>query len=148
MNPRIAVALPVLPALAHAATLRWAAADLVPDDTFGGWYEVIDGLRALSTYLIGFAVVLGLVALLKPGLARLVGTFLLYASLPVQVLWIGLQVLVLVEELGESDLPGVVAPTIKVLALAAALAFLAASIVAVVALRRSRLPTPEAVRPA
>ena len=41
MNPRIAVALPVLPALAHAATLRWAAADLEPDNTFGGWHEVI-----------------------------------------------------------------------------------------------------------
>jgi hypothetical protein len=62
---------------------------------------------------------------------------LLYASVPVQVLWIGLQLLVVVEELHESDLPGVVAPTIKVLALAAAAAFLAASIVALVVLRRS-----------
>jgi hypothetical protein len=137
MNPRIAVALPVLPALAHAATLRWAAADLVPDDTFGGWSDVIDGLRLVSNYLIGFAVVLGLVALLRPGPARLVGMLLLYASVPVQVLWIGLQLLVVVEELHESDLPGVVAPTIKVLALAAAAAFLAASIVALVVLRRS-----------
>src|SRR5688572_30228105 len=94
MNPRLAVALPVLPALAHAATLRWAAADLAERFSAGGFIEVVESLEDLSVGLIGFAVVLVLVALLTPGLVRLLGTFLLYASLPVQFLWFAVQLFI------------------------------------------------------
>jgi hypothetical protein len=138
MNPRLAVALPVLPALAHAATVRWAAADIESRDSVGGWMDVTEGMRSVSVWLAGFAVLLALVALLKPGLARLVGTFLLFASLLVQALWITTLTLVFVEDLTDSSSLGEATPAISVIQLATALTFLAASIVAVVALRRSR----------
>jgi hypothetical protein len=65
MDPRLSVALPVLPALAHALVLRWDAAYL--RETWGaGWYEVGDMLEALSVWVILFAVVLGALACAAP----------------------------------------------------------------------------------
>jgi hypothetical protein len=133
----MAVALPVLPALAHAATLRWAAADLDERHSFGGFGEVSDMLRSISVWLVGFAVVLGLVAVLKPGLARLLGTFLLYGSLVVQFLWLAAQAFIFWEDRTDSDSVGETGLGIAVTQLGTALLFLAASLVAVAALRRS-----------
>jgi hypothetical protein len=136
MNPRIAVALPVLPALAHAATLRWHAAYLDERFSSGGFIEVSDGLRDLSYLLIGFAVVLVVVALLTPGLVRLIGMFLLYVTLPMQFIWFELQAFIFWED--HNDPQRETTTSIALTYLATAAAMLAASIVAVVALRRSR----------
>jgi hypothetical protein len=136
MNPRVAVALPVLPALAHAATLRWAAADLDERFSFGGFGEVSDALRSVSGWLSGFAVGLAVVALLPSPWPRLLGTWLLFASLPVQFLWFQAQYFVACGELGD-DYAGSMVARIAVPQLAAYAAFMAASLVAIAALRRS-----------
>jgi uncharacterized membrane protein len=88
MDPRLCVALPVLPAVAHAFVLRWDAAYLV--DTWGaGWFEVADMLRALSVWVILFAVVLGALAFAArvTDAARAARWFLV-VSLVAQVGWL------------------------------------------------------------
>jgi hypothetical protein len=137
MNPRLAVALPVLPALAHAATLRWAAADLAERFSAGGFFEVVEGMEDISVLLAGFASVLVVVAMLTPGLVRLLGAFLLFVSLPLQFIWLAFNVLILWEGLTDQDSLGETARSIAFTQLATELVFLAASIVAVLALRRS-----------
>jgi hypothetical protein len=138
MNPRLAVVLPVLPALAHAATLRWAAADL--DDRYrnAAFADVSDGLRYLSVGLAGFVVVLVLVALLTPGLVRLIGSFLLYASLPLQFLLLAMNLFILWADRTDEDSLGETTLSIALAQLGTELLFLAASIVAVIVLRRPR----------
>jgi hypothetical protein len=138
MNPRIAVALPVLPALAHAAMLRVAAADLDDRFSMGGFIEVSESLRSISVGLAGFAVVLAVVALLTPGLVRRLGTVLLFASLPVQFLWFEMQYFIAWADLTDADT--FAEPPLRIAGpqWAAYAAFVAASLLAIVALRQSR----------
>jgi len=136
MNPRIAVVLPVLPALAHAATLRWAAADLIDRFSFGGFDDVTDTLRSISVGLSGFAGVLAVVALLTPGLTRRLGTVLLFASLPVQFLWFQAQYVIAWADLTDADSFGETPLRIAIPQWVAYAAFVAASLIAIVALRR------------
>ncbi len=137
MNPRVAVALPVLPALAHAATLRWAAADLDERFSMGGFGEVSDALRSVSVWLAGFALVLAVVALLPSGWVRRLGTILLFASLPVQFLWFQAQYFVAWGDLGD-DYESSMVWRIAIFQLGTYAAFMAASLVAIVVLRRPR----------
>ena len=135
MSPRLATALPVLPAVAHALAMRWAASDLSEHGPFFG--EVGDMYRDLSLGLFAFAAVLTLVAVLaKASLARLLGTFLVTAGLIVQAPWLVLVGLIAYDDLTGPDLVGTVEPVIVYAQLGTAVLLVASSIVALVLLRR------------
>jgi hypothetical protein len=139
MNPRLAVALPVLPLSAHAATLFWHAAYL--DQRFDSAFfaEATDAMRDLAYLLIGCAVVLMLVALLTPRLGRPVGAILLYATLPLQFIWFELLAFVFWEDRDDAQRETTTSVAFTYLATAAVL--VTATIVAVVVLRRPRAAT-------
>jgi hypothetical protein len=120
MDQRLSVALPVLPALVHAAALRREANHVV-EHSGAAWADLVDMLRALSVVVVVFAV--GLVVLAS--LARLpdmgtAATWVLVATLVPQVAWLAV--------VGFLDLTAAALGTVVVL--------VAASVAAVVALRR------------
>lgn len=120
MDPRLAVALPVLPALAHAAVLRWEA-NYVVEHSGAAWADLVDMLRDLSVVLVVFAVGLVVLASLTrvPDLTR-AAMWVLVATLVPQVGWLAV--------IGWLDLRAAAPATLIVL--------VAASVAAVVSLRR------------
>ena len=120
MDPRLSVALPVLPALAHAAVLRWEADHLV-EHSGAAWADLVDMLRDLSVVVVVFAVGLVALALLTriPDMSR-AAMWVLVATLVPQVGWLAV--------IGFLDLTAAALCTVVVL--------VAASVAAVASLRR------------
>jgi hypothetical protein len=122
MDPRLSVALPVPPALAHAAVLRWEADHLV-ENAGAAWADLVDLLRDLSVVVVAFAVGLVVLALLArvPDVST-AATWVLVATLVPQVGWLAV--------IGFLDLTAAAPGTVVVL--------VAASVAAVVSLRRAQ----------
>jgi hypothetical protein len=140
MDQRLAVALPVLPALAHAAVLRWEADHLV-EHSGAGWADVIDMLRSLSVVVVLFAVALAVLAV--TGRAT-VATWVLFLSLVPQFGYVAVLGVLRFSDATDASSRGEPSLAIAVASLATALLALAGSIVAVMSLSGSALQSRSA----
>jgi uncharacterized membrane protein YidH (DUF202 family) len=137
MDPRLSVALPVLPAVAHALVLRWDAAYLA--ETWGaGWAEVAEMLRALSVWVILFAVVLAALAFAArvTDVARAAMWFLV-VSLVAQVGWLAVLGFLRFTDATDASRQGEPSTAIAVASLCTMILFVAATATAILSLRRT-----------
>ncbi|GAA0921859.1 hypothetical protein [Virgisporangium aurantiacum] len=144
MDPRLSVALPVLPALAHALVLRWEAAYLA--ETWGaGWADVVDGLRVLSVWVILFAVVLGVLAYAaRHPEAAWAARWFLVVSLMVEVGWLAVLGFLRFADASDASDMGEPSLAIAIASLGTMMVFVAATAAGVATLRRTAVQSRRA----
>lgn len=142
MDPRLSVALPVLPAIAHALVLRWDAAYL--KETWGaGWYEVADMLQALSVWVILYAVALGALAVAaRVGDTARAARWFLVASLVGQVGWLAVLGFLRFADASDASDLGEPSTAIAVASLCTMILLVAATAAAIRTLTRARPRVP------